>query len=43
MGIEFKMGQEYFTEFDPEKFAEMIRAQAADEAADKAADGVDKQ
>mgnify|MGYP007061777620 CR=1 FL=1 len=40
--MEFKKSQEYFQDFDPEKFAEMIRAQAAEEAAAEE-DGVDKQ
>jgi len=44
VAMEFKMGQEYFQDFDPEKFAAMIKAQAEAEA-DAAAgeDGVDKQ
>lgn len=40
--MEFKMSQEYFQDFDPEKFAEMIKAQAAAEA-EAGEDGVDKQ
>ena len=44
MGMEFKMSQEYFEDFDPEKFAEMVRAKATAEEAEKAGeDGVDKQ
>ncbi|GAB3690023.1 hypothetical protein GCM10027595_00020 [Corynebacterium nasicanis] len=41
MAMEFKMSQEYFEDFDPEKFAEMIKARAAAEQAED--DGVDKQ
>lgn len=36
--MEFKMSQEYFEDFDPEKFAEMIRARAAADAEAEAAD-----
>lgn len=50
MGMEFKMSQEYFEEFDPEKFAAMIKAQAEAEATETTEatevaeeDGVDKQ
>lgn len=32
MGQEFKVSQEYFTEFDPEKFADQIKAQVAEES-----------
>ncbi|MDO5669125.1 MAG: hypothetical protein Q4G50_03895 [Corynebacterium sp.] len=41
MGVEFKFSQEYFEDFDPEKFAEMIKAQAEADNAEE--DGVDKQ
>lgn len=40
MGMEFKMSQEYFNEFDPEKFANQIKEQAA---ADKAARDASKE
>lgn len=47
MGMQFKMSQEYFEDFDPEKFAEMIKAKAAAEQAEQTGqaedDGVDKQ
>ncbi|QGU05070.1 hypothetical protein [Corynebacterium comes] len=45
MGMEFKMSQEYFEDFDPEKFAAQIKARAAEEAAEQAAeeDGADQQ
>ncbi|WP_169331442.1 hypothetical protein [Corynebacterium halotolerans] len=36
MGQMHHMPQEYFQEFDPEKFAEQIKAQAAAEAAEAA-------
>lgn len=41
MGQEFKMSQEYFEDFDPEKFAAEIKARAAEQAGEE--DGVDKQ
>ncbi|MDO5511420.1 hypothetical protein [Corynebacterium sp.] len=47
--MEFKFSQEYFEDFDPEKFAEMIKAKAEAEKADAEQvsqpedDGVDKQ
>ncbi|GAB2504694.1 hypothetical protein CATRI_09025 [Corynebacterium atrinae] len=37
MGMEFKMSQEYFNEFDPERFAAQIKAKAAEEEAAKEA------
>lgn len=41
MGQEYFGGPEYFTEFDPEKFARELKAQAAaDAAAEK--DGAEK-
>ncbi|AJK69333.1 hypothetical protein [Corynebacterium marinum] len=47
MGQEFKMSQEYFEDFDPEKFAAEIKARAAEQAAEEdkpgEEDGVDKQ
>lgn len=44
MGVEFKFSQEYFEDFDPEKFAEMIKAKAkAEQAGNDEEDGVDKQ
>lgn len=47
MGQEFKMSQEYFEDFDPEKFAAAIKARAAEQAAEAEKpgeeDGVDKQ
>ncbi len=44
--MEFKMSQEYFQDFDPEKFAEMIRAQAEADSTEESVteeNGVDKQ
>ncbi|WP_165857966.1 hypothetical protein [Corynebacterium alimapuense] len=39
MGQEFKLSQEYFNEFDPERFANQIKEQAArDQAAREAAE-----
>lgn len=47
MGQEFKVSQEYFEDFDPEKFAAGIKARAAEKAAEAEAsgeeDGVGKQ